>query len=175
MSASEGYVPEPLSEELMAILVELKIPHTMGKLQKNCIYTLVDVAKYSVSRLQNALDIGLLVAEDLHEAASKAARLGREAAVAEAAAAEARKEENCVVFGDGKYCYSLGTTLFRMLSASGIPRPTSVSNITVDLLSPSLSHNVKELIMALMRFDPSTRLTAEPVSLAHPWLSGIED
>jgi len=27
-------VPEPLSEELMAILVELKIPHTMGKLQK---------------------------------------------------------------------------------------------------------------------------------------------
>ena len=71
-------------------------------------------------------------------------------------------------------CYSLGATLLRILSASGIPRPTSVSDITEDRLSPRLSHDVKELIIALMRFDPSARLTAEQ-ALDHPWLSGVED
>ena len=64
--------------------------------------------------------------------------------------------------------------MLRILSASGIPRPTSVSDITEDRLSPRLSHDVKELIIALMRFDPSARLTAEQ-ALDHPWLSGVED
>jgi len=78
------------------------------------------------------------------------------------------------LYGPPVDCYSLGATLLRMLSASGIPRPTSVSDITVDRLRSTLSHDVKELIIALMRFDPSARLTAEQ-ALDHPWLSGVED